>query len=122
MGLGGMSRATAVASAGMAFSLNCASFLLIGNTSALTLQLAGVVKDWLLIVMSAFVFRHALTPLNLGGYGVAFLGVCWYNLSKKQEERREGPGLVGALSPARPAEAKMEDASDPKAQQNGHAL
>lgn len=69
-----MSRATALASAGMAFALNCASFLLIGNTSALTLQLAGVVKDWLLIVMSAAVFRHALTPLNLGGYGVAFAG------------------------------------------------
>lgn len=74
MGLGDMSRATALASAGMAFALNCASFLLIGNTSALTLQLAGVVKDWLLIVMSAAVFRHALTPLNLGGYGVAFAG------------------------------------------------
>ena len=74
VGLGDMSRATALASAGMAFSLNCASFLLIGNTSALTLQLAGVVKDWLLIVMSAAVFRHALTPLNLGGYGVAFAG------------------------------------------------
>ena len=69
-----MSRATALASAGMAFALNCASFLLIGNTSALTLQLAGVVKDWLLILMSAAVFRHALTPLNLGGYGVAFAG------------------------------------------------
>ena len=69
-----MSRATALASAGTAFALNCASFLLIGNTSALTLQLAGVVKDWLLIVMSAAVFRHALTPLNLGGYGLAFAG------------------------------------------------
>ena len=69
-----MSRATALASAGTAFALNCTSFLLIGNTSALTLQLAGVVKDWLLIVMSAAVFRHALTPLNLGGYGIAFAG------------------------------------------------
>ena len=69
-----MSRATALASAGTAFALNCASFLLIGNTSALTLQLAGVVKDWLLIVMSAAVFRHALTPLNLGGYLFAFAG------------------------------------------------
>ncbi len=69
VGLAGLGRGTALASAGMAFALNCASFLLIGNTSALTLQLAGVFKDWLLIVMSAAVFRHALTPLNLGGYG-----------------------------------------------------
>jgi len=61
VGLAGLGRGTALASAGMAFALNCASFLLIGNT--------GVFKDWLLIVMSAAVFRHALTPLNLGGYG-----------------------------------------------------
>jgi len=43
VGLGGMSRAMAVASAAMAFSLNCASFLLIGNTSALTLQVISIV-------------------------------------------------------------------------------
>lgn len=29
-----------------AFALNCTVFLLIGNTSALTMNIAGVVKDW----------------------------------------------------------------------------
>ena len=30
----------------LAFSLNIAVFLLIGKTSALTMNIAGVIKDW----------------------------------------------------------------------------
>lgn len=39
-------------SAAAAFALNCSVFLLIGKTSALTMNVAGVVKDWLLIAAS----------------------------------------------------------------------
>ncbi|CAI9298407.1 unnamed protein product [Lactuca saligna] len=35
-----------------AFALNLAVFLLVGKTSALTMNVAGVVKDWLLIAFS----------------------------------------------------------------------
>ncbi len=34
-----------------------AVFLLIGKTSALTMNVAGVVKDWLLIFLSVLVYR-----------------------------------------------------------------
>lgn len=43
-------------SAAAAFALNCAVFLLIGKTSALTLNVAGVVKDVLLIYLSVAVY------------------------------------------------------------------
>jgi hypothetical protein len=33
-----------------------AVFLLIGKTSALTMNVAGVVKDWLLIALSVLIF------------------------------------------------------------------
>lgn len=39
-------------SAAAAFALNCAIFLLIGKTSALTMNIAGVMKDVLLIYLS----------------------------------------------------------------------
>lgn len=39
-----------------ACSLNCAVFLLVGKTSALTLNVAGVVKDVLLIYLSVSIF------------------------------------------------------------------
>ncbi|XP_058068620.1 probable sugar phosphate/phosphate translocator At5g25400 [Magnolia sinica] len=67
-----------------AFALNLGVFLLIGKTSALTMNVAGVVKDWLLIAFSWSVIRDMVTTLNLIGYGLAFLGVAYYNHSKLQ--------------------------------------
>ncbi|KAA8535089.1 hypothetical protein F0562_030092 [Nyssa sinensis] len=67
-----------------AFALNLAVFLLVGKTSALTMNVAGVVKDWLLIAFSWSVIKDTVTPVNLFGYGLAFLGVGYYNHSKLQ--------------------------------------
>ena len=41
----------------VAFGLNLSVFLLIGKTSALAMNVAGVVKDWLLIGLSALIFH-----------------------------------------------------------------
>ncbi|GLT26171.1 hypothetical protein SLA2020_012560 [Shorea laevis] len=77
-----------------AFALNLAVFLLVGKTSALTMNVAGVVKDWLLIAFSWSVIKDMVTPINLFGYGLAFLGVAYYNHSKfkalkeKEAQRR----------------------------------
>ncbi|CAK9317466.1 unnamed protein product [Citrullus colocynthis] len=67
-----------------AFALNLAVFLLVGKTSALTMNVAGVVKDWLLIAFSWSVIKDTVTPINLFGYGLAFIGVAYYNHSKLQ--------------------------------------
>ncbi|KAL0330609.1 UNVERIFIED_CONTAM: putative sugar phosphate/phosphate translocator [Sesamum angustifolium] len=67
-----------------AFALNLAVFLLVGKTSALTMNVAGVVKDWLLIAFSWSVIKDTVTPMNLFGYGLAFLGVGYYNHLKLQ--------------------------------------
>ncbi|XP_064958557.1 probable sugar phosphate/phosphate translocator At5g25400 [Musa acuminata AAA Group] len=67
-----------------AFALNLAVFLLVGKTSALTMNVAGVVKDWLLIAFSWSVIRDTVTAINLFGYAIAFLGVAYYNHVKLQ--------------------------------------
>ncbi|KVI01289.1 probable sugar phosphate/phosphate translocator At5g25400 [Cynara cardunculus var. scolymus] len=67
-----------------AFALNLAVFLLVGKTSALTMNVAGVVKDWLLIAFSWSVIKDTVTPINLFGYAIAFLGVAYYNHAKLQ--------------------------------------
>lgn len=72
-----------------AFALNLAVFLLVGKTSALTMNVAGVVKDWLLIAFSWSVIKDTVTPVNLCGYGLAFLGVAYYNHSKLQGLRQK---------------------------------
>ncbi|XP_020209932.1 probable sugar phosphate/phosphate translocator At4g32390 [Cajanus cajan] len=48
------------------------------------MNVAGVVKDWLLIAFSWSVIKDTVTPINLFGYGLAFLGVAYYNHSKLQ--------------------------------------
>ncbi|KAK4760123.1 hypothetical protein SAY87_023254 [Trapa incisa] len=48
------------------------------------MNVAGVVKDWLLITFSWSIIKDTVTPINLFGYGLAFLGVAYYNHSKLQ--------------------------------------
>jgi hypothetical protein len=56
-----------IANAVTAFLLNLAVFMLIGKTSALTMNIAGVIKDWTLIYSSYSVFKAPVTALNLAG-------------------------------------------------------
>jgi hypothetical protein len=45
-----------LASAAAAFALNCSVFLLVGKTSALTMNIAGIIKDLMLIALSVFLY------------------------------------------------------------------
>lgn len=63
-------------------ALNMSVFLLIGRSSALTMNIAGVLKDWLLIMLSMVMYKAPVTRLQFFGYGIAFSGVCWYNYQK----------------------------------------
>uniref|UniRef100_M4D4D9 Sugar phosphate transporter domain-containing protein n=1 Tax=Brassica campestris TaxID=3711 RepID=M4D4D9_BRACM len=107
-----------------AFALNLAVFLLVGKTSALTMNVAGVVKDWLLIAFSWSVIKDTVTPLNLFGYGLAFLGVAYYNhcklqaLKAKEAQKKVQQGgdeeAAGKLLEVRESEGggKRDDAED----------
>jgi hypothetical protein len=59
-------------------------FLLIGKTSALTMNIAGVIKDWMLIFFSYYIFQAPVTRLNLCGYAFCCTGVAIYNYQKLQ--------------------------------------
>lgn len=74
-----------------AFLLNLAVFLLVGKTSALTMNVAGVFKDWLLIAFSWSVIRDTVTTMNLIGYGIAFMGVAYYNHIKLRALKTRDP-------------------------------
>ena len=41
-------------------------------------------QDWMLIALSVVIFHAKVTSTNIGGYLVAFGGVCFYNYSKFQ--------------------------------------
>ena len=54
-----------------ALALNLSIFLAIGRTGAVTIRVAGVLKDWILIALSTVVFPESIiTGLNIIGYAI----------------------------------------------------
>ncbi|GKB90256.1 probable sugar phosphate/phosphate translocator [Tanacetum coccineum] len=69
------------------FALNLSVFLVIQHTSALTIRVAGVVKDWVVVLLSALLFADTkLTLINIFGYAIAIGGVAAYNNFKLKKE------------------------------------
>ncbi|PNW87036.1 hypothetical protein CHLRE_02g106200v5 [Chlamydomonas reinhardtii] len=83
-------------SAACAFALNMSVFLLIGKTSALTMNVAGVIKDWLLILLSVVLYGSPVTRTQLFGYGLAFLGVMYYNYAKVEQMKASAAAAAKA--------------------------
>ncbi|KAL0393374.1 UNVERIFIED_CONTAM: putative sugar phosphate/phosphate translocator [Sesamum radiatum] len=71
-----------------ALLLNFSIFLVIGRTGAVTVRVAGVLKDWILIALSTVIFPEStITGLNIIGYAIALCGVVLYNYLKVKEVR-----------------------------------
>ncbi|KAK4478364.1 hypothetical protein RD792_017654, partial [Penstemon davidsonii] len=71
-----------------ALLLNFSIFLVIGRTGAVTVRVAGVLKDWILIALSTVIFPESIiTGLNIIGYAVALCGVVLYNYLKIRDVR-----------------------------------
>ncbi|RDY11473.1 putative sugar phosphate/phosphate translocator, partial [Mucuna pruriens] len=69
-----------------AFALNLSTFLVIGRTGAVTIRVAGVLKDWILITISTVLFPESkITGLNVIGYAIALSGVVVYNYLKVRD-------------------------------------
>jgi drug/metabolite transporter (DMT)-like permease len=71
----------------VAFALNIAVVLLISNTSALILTLAGIIKDVLLVGLSVAVFQSPVSQLQMLGYSIALIGLNLHKEYKKSPER-----------------------------------
>lgn len=65
--------------------------------AALTINIAGVVKDWMLIGLSVYLFNAAVSQLNLLGYGLSFVAVAWYNYQKIQVMHHPGKSMLGLI-------------------------
>ncbi|TKY72963.1 sugar phosphate/phosphate translocator [Spatholobus suberectus] len=71
-----------------ALALNFSIFLVIGRTGAVTVRVAGVLKDWILIALSTVIFPEStITGLNIIGYAIALCGVVMYNYIKVKDVR-----------------------------------
>jgi hypothetical protein len=84
------------------FALNVAVMVLVSTTSGLTLVLAGIVKDIIVIVASLFLFAGVMSPVQSVGYFLALFGLALYDAYKQTGEGKEPLGAivrVAVLSP-----------------------
>ncbi|GAX83205.1 hypothetical protein CEUSTIGMA_g10631.t1 [Chlamydomonas eustigma] len=110
--------------AGNAFALNLSVYLLLGRTSALTMNVCGLIKDWFTIAGSMLIFGSIVTVTNIVGYLVAFAGVLWYNYlrmprltqqadaskeSAPDMEKQVGPGQVTPSSSGKAPKMRQSD-------------
>jgi hypothetical protein len=81
-----------------ALALNFSIFLVIGRTGAVTIRVAGVLKDWILIALSTIIFPEStITGLNITGYGIALSGVVMYNYLKVRDGKASNALPTDAL-------------------------
>lgn len=76
----------------MVFSLNLSSYAVIKQTSALVINLAGVVKDWAIISVLSVGFSFFTPSIQLAGYLIAFDGVLSYNARRSDQNSSEKNG------------------------------
>lgn len=67
----------------MAFALNIAVILAIKNVSTVTLALAGLFKDVILVISSIIIFRSPVTLLQYYGYSISVIGMNLYREYRK---------------------------------------
>jgi hypothetical protein len=65
-----------------AFFLNISEFLLLKETSGLTLTVLGIVKELLLISSSIFVFHDKLETINIVGYAISLVGIILFKINR----------------------------------------
>ncbi|EGD81057.1 hypothetical protein PTSG_11000 [Salpingoeca rosetta] len=72
----------------LAFFLTLSEFLLVSNTSGLTLSVAGIIKEICTIVVAVmFTPDNKLTTLNVFGLAVSIAGIAYYNITKYRQEQ-----------------------------------
>ncbi|KAG0738695.1 hypothetical protein G6F57_012159 [Rhizopus arrhizus] len=75
----------------LAFAMTLAELYLIKNTNTVTLSVAGISKEIVIITLSVMIYGDVLTHKNLLGLFVSIIGIIAYNyykLSKNQENNQ----------------------------------
>jgi hypothetical protein len=88
-----------------AMTLNCVIVLFVTNAGIMTMALAGIAKDILVVILSVVFFRRSvLTPTQVSGYSASLTGLVLYREHKRDPER-----VVGWLSSAKTEVCRQVD-------------
>ncbi|KAI9258363.1 triose-phosphate transporter family-domain-containing protein [Helicostylum pulchrum] len=74
----------------LAFAMTLAELYLIKSTSTITLSVAGISKEIVVIVLAVLIYGDVLTPKNLLGLAISIIGIISYNYYKISKEPEKG--------------------------------
>ncbi|CAG8561398.1 5636_t:CDS:2 [Cetraspora pellucida] len=81
----------------LAFCMTMSEFALIKNTSTVTLSVAGISKEVVVIMLSVLIYQDILTPLNILGLVVSIAGIAGYNYYKISKSSQDVKGHYQAV-------------------------
>ncbi|CAG8517963.1 12254_t:CDS:2 [Gigaspora margarita] len=81
----------------LAFCMTISEFALIKNTSTVTLSVAGISKEVVVIMLSVLIYQDQLTPLNILGLVVSIIGIAGYNYYKISKNSQDNKGRYQAV-------------------------
>jgi hypothetical protein len=84
-----------VGNVALAFALNVSIALFIKNSSAVSMVLAGLLKDCFVVVLSLLTFHESISKMQTVGFACQILGVCVWSLMKQFPEIFEERGILG---------------------------
>lgn len=82
----------------LAFLLNWVSFTANSKTSALSMTVAGNVKQALIILLAIYIFNTKISPVNSIGIGITLFGGIWYSYLKYQKSLEKNKGLLKSIN------------------------
>ena len=99
----------AVCCGAVAFFLLLSELLLVQLTSSLTLSVAAVVKELLIVSISVAFAHEELTLLNVVGFSVCLLGVSLYKLERSRHMETMAAFDYQSVSNTDPLEVSLSD-------------
>ncbi|PJF19379.1 Nucleotide/sugar transporter family protein isoform 1, partial [Paramicrosporidium saccamoebae] len=74
------------------FALVLLEYKVVEETSVLTMSIAGIAKEILIITLSVIVFGDKIRAINIVGAVISVIGICLYNIYKTRK-RADGTGV-----------------------------
>lgn len=105
----------------LAIFLNVASNTVLSKTNAVVVVLAGIVKDFVLIVISSWMFNSAISLMQMAGYSIAVMAMQVYSECSKNLELFERDGVVTAMWVVMLGQQKKKSAHDAVPELAGYA-
>ncbi|GMS83910.1 hypothetical protein PENTCL1PPCAC_6085 [Pristionchus entomophagus] len=82
----------------IAFAMELSEYLLLVNTSGITLSIFGIIKELATLILAAVINGDRFSPVNMAGLSLCLAGMAIHSISAKRKQKKSTSGSVSACS------------------------